>query len=508
MALRLSLSGPSGGTRVLSTGTLSIGRGERNDWTLPDPERHLSKTHCVISAEMDQYILTDLSTNGVFINGARQPTTRDSRVILTDGDEFRIGDYTITVTEVQSSRQSSWTAPPGMDGDPLDIDPLADPLGRPPDPAFHHPAPPRAAPTRAEDPFDRIDEVQRRPSNPDDDLFAGVKPAIDWTGPSQPDHADASRHAMLMPRVLPPVAPPVNPLDIDFDALIGDITSLGGTPSAPPPPALKPPQALPPVRDPFAELDDMIAPVPPAPPLPPPPVQQAPVQQAPVQQAPLPPPVPPPVQPAPPAAATAPAAVPDDAMLAALRIVLEGAGVANIPQAKGNPADAEAALRNIGVVFRTLTEGLREVLMSRAAIKGELRVEQTLMRSNNNNPLKFSFNPDEAVVALLSTGRPGYMPPVAAAKEAFDDIKSHELAMIAGMQTALLALLKRFDPDTLEARLTSSMLASVLPGARKARLWDSFRDLYKTIAAEAEDDFQAVFGKSFAKSYRAHTQRD
>ena len=76
----------------------SIGRGAGNDWVLPDPDRHLSKTHCVISIENGRTVLTDLSTNGVYINGARQPTSRDSRVVLTDGDDFRLGEYTIEVT--------------------------------------------------------------------------------------------------------------------------------------------------------------------------------------------------------------------------------------------------------------------------------------------------------------------------------------------------------------------------------------------------------------------------
>ena len=100
------------------------------------------------------------------------------------------------------------------------------------------------------------------------------------------------------------------------------------------------------------------------------------------------------------------------------------------------------------------------------------------------------------------------MPPVAAAQEAFDDLKMHELAVMAGVQTALVSLLRRFDPDALESRLTQGMLSSIVPAARKARLWDSFRDIYKTIASEAEDDFQAVFGRAFAKAYNAQTRKE
>ncbi len=491
MALRLNLSGAGRGTKTLSAGTLSIGRGERNDWALSDPDRHLSKTHCVISVEGGQYILTDLSTNGVYINGARQPTSRDSRVVLTDGDEFRLGEYSITVEEV--------SAPAPMarpdDSDPLDIDPLDDPLGRPPDRSFSHPVH-HVPVSRQEDPFDRVDDQRHRNTMPDDDLFSGVKPAVNWTGPSQPDHADAPRHAMPMPKVVAPI----NPNDIDFDALIGDLSPFQSAP--PPQPAAPPPMppAMPPqtTSDPFGGFDDLMAPPPPPQPAPPPmPAPVAPM--APVMTTPAPAPA---AVPAPPPRATPPQNE-AEALRAALRLVLEGAGVPNA--AVGD--DTEAALRNVGQMFRAMTEGLREVLMSRAAIKGELRIEQTLLKSQNNNALKFSFSPEDAIVALLSPGRPGYMPPLAATQEAFADIKSHELAVMAGVQTALIGLLHRFDPETLESRLTDSKLSAILPAARKARLWEKFRELYATIASEADADFQAVFGRAFAKAYESQMRR-
>ena len=510
MALKLSLSGTSGGaaTRLMTQTTLSIGRGERNDWVLADPDRHLSKTHCVISEENGRYVLTDLSTNGVYINGARQPTARDSRVVLTDGDEFRLGDYTILVHEAASPPQ----APPGQreghgDG-PLDIDPLDDPLGRPPDPAFSHPVQHMAV-RPPEDPFDRADSAARRQPDPAADLFAGVTPASNWVGPSQPDHADAARHAMPVHRVLPTS----NPSEIDFDALIGDLSPFQpqGAPAAPPAQG-----ANPAFGDPFAGLDDLLSPgvTPagpnPAPPFPAPPAQAAPAQPPlsqplPTHPAPSASAMPPPSsQPAAHPAARAAPPSPAQPPPGSLKAFLEGAGMTSLPE----PSDPDATLRQAGQVFRALAEGLREVLMSRAAIKGELRVEQTLLKSQGNNALKFSLSPDDALAALLSPVRPGYMPPLAATKEAFDDIKTHELAVMAGVQTALVALLQRFDPDALDAKLAQNRLGGMLPAARKARLWENFSELYKTIASEAEDDFQAVFGRTFAKAYTAQTKKE
>ena len=447
MALRLSLAG-SHDARTLASGTLSIGRGERNDWVLPDPDRHLSKTHCVLSIEDRRWVLTDLSTNGVHVNGASQPTTRDSRIVLTDGDQFRVGDHRFTVDETTASPTHHATS---HGDDPLDIDPLDDPLGIPigraPDPAFSHPIRYAAPSRRTDDPFERHDEAHGRPG-PDDDLFA--RPAPGWSGPTPPDHADAPRHAMPLQHVMPPV----NPHEIDFDALIGDLS--------PPPRTAHPPAP-------------------------------APVEVA----------VAPPVQAPSPLAPSFPQAATGDA-LAGLQAFLDGAG---LPGTRLGD-DPQAALRAIGTVFRVMTEGLRDVLMSRTAIKNELRVEQTMIKASGNNALKFSMTAEDAVLALISGGRPGYMPPLAAAREAFDDLKSHELAVMAGVQTALVGLLRRFDPAALEARLTRGILASVVPATHKARLWDSFRDTYITIASEAEDDFQAVFGRAFAKAYMAQVQRE
>jgi type VI secretion system protein len=476
MPLTLSLEGPGVGpavqaTRTLSRGTLSIGRAPGNDWVLPDPERQLSKTHCVITAAGGRYLLTDLSTNGVFVNGATERVPRDGQVELADGDEFRLGEYVIRVSEALAEPAPliahAPLAPGGVvRGDPLadpgDLtpDPLADPLdpfAASPPPGFAHPvaAPPPAL--RAQDPFDLADEAKSGPAfqpeapDPDDDLMRGIVPADPWVGPSQADNADAPLHAFAPPR---PIA--VASLDdLDIDALLGD---------EPPGQAVAPPPAA-------------AVPAPHARPAPPP-------------------------QPAAPAPAPPPAAAPADAarLLAAF---LEGAGV---PSLATGP-DPEATLRAAGEVFRAMVEGIREVLISRAAIKNEFRVEQTMLRARDNNPLKFSVTVEDALAALLGPTRPGYKAPLAAAREAFADVRSHEMAVMAGVQTALLGLLRRFEPAALEKRLEPGMLGNILPAARKARTWELFCATYKEIAREAEDDFQSVFGREFARAYDAQMQK-
>ena len=89
-----------------------------------------------------------------------------------------------------------------------------------------------------------------------------------------------------------------------------------------------------------------------------------------------------------------------------------------------------------------------------------------------------------------------------ATKEAFDDVRMHQLAVMAGVQAALFNLLKTFDPAALEARLQKgSVIESILPATRRAKLWETFRATYKEIARDADSDFQAVFGREFARAY-------
>ena len=164
--------------------------------------------------------------------------------------------------------------------------------------------------------------------------------------------------------------------------------------------------------------------------------------------------------------------------------------------------DLETYFRMVGELFGMMVESVRDVLMSRAAIKGEFGVERTMLRSRDNNALKFSVTPADAVAALLQPGRPGYMTPARATKEAFDDIRSHQIAVMAGVQAALFQLLKTFDPALLETRLQKgSKLQSLIPGARQGKLWDAFCATYKEIARDADSDFQEVFGREFAKAY-------
>jgi len=102
MKLRLTLENATGlpatSTASVEFGdrdSLSIGRAQGLDWTLPDPSRLMSGKHCEIRRSAQAYLLYDLSTNGTFVDGS---TTRlSSPHTLRDGEGLLVGAYLIRV---------------------------------------------------------------------------------------------------------------------------------------------------------------------------------------------------------------------------------------------------------------------------------------------------------------------------------------------------------------------------------------------------------------------------
>jgi len=188
-----------------------------------------------------------------------------------------------------------------------------------------------------------------------------------------------------------------------------------------------------------------------------------------------------------------------DARLAAA--FLRGAGLSEVTL-----PDPEKTLERIGAALRATVNGLRQTLMARASIKDEFRIVQTMIRPSGNNPLKFSLDDNDALATLLGTGRRGGMPPDDAIAEAFDDLRMHELATVSAMQEAVRFLLAQFEPGSI-ARETSGGALQIYPALGKARAWDAFVQLHKSVTQALSDDFDSVFGKAFARAYEQAIDR-
>ncbi|WP_330209340.1 type VI secretion system-associated FHA domain protein TagH [Pseudomonas sp. AM4(2022)] len=188
-----------------------------------------------------------------------------------------------------------------------------------------------------------------------------------------------------------------------------------------------------------------------------------------------------------------------------LQAFLRGAG---LDQLRLDKADACAQMESIGRSYRLMVEGLIDVLRARASLKGEFRMQQTMIRPAENNPLKFAPNADEALLLLLRHGNQAFMAPDLAVRDSFDDLRAHQLAVMAGVEAAIKHLLARFEPAQLEERMGKpGGLSSLFNGSRQAQYWQQFTELYSNISREAQDDFQDLFGREFSRAYEEHSAR-
>ncbi|MBK0057997.1 type VI secretion system-associated FHA domain protein TagH, partial [Pseudomonas sp. S44] len=195
-------------------------------------------------------------------------------------------------------------------------------------------------------------------------------------------------------------------------------------------------------------------------------------------------------------------AMPDQALLQAF---LRGAGIEHL---RIDAGDAAAQMEAVGRSYRLMVEGLIDVLRARSSLKGEFRMQQTTIAPVQNNPLKFAPNADEALLLLLRQGNQAFMPADQAVRDSFDDLRAHQLAVMAGVEAAIKHVLTRFEPARLEARLAPATgLSKVFGGSRQAHCWQQFTELYGQISAEAQDDFQDLFGREFSRAYEAHNAR-
>jgi len=507
----------------------TIGRAENNQLVLPDPERTISRVHARVVFRTTGYTIVDNGSNPISINGTPLGSGREHP--LRPGDQVQIGGYLLATSEGKSagaaadpfadlfgdapvglavpatplkptrSVTQTWTpAPatsastnawPGSAGTsspgqiPDDWDPFAmDPAPAPP------PPPGRAGAAGGYGSGASLLDLPASPVAADslDDLFGlnDMSPSAQPLGASTADvlQPNMARHA-------DPLQSLSRPATISFDTL-GDLGSELNTPmplppSPPPPPATprgtpQPAGAVfswdePPRDGRVVTLPGVRRGEPEPAPVPPPP---APVRQAPPPRSP---------------------AASDDALLGAL---LEGLGVPGLRLEALTPQ----AMQLVGQLLRESTRGVVELLVARAALKREMRAEMTMIVARENNPLKFSPSVEVALQHLLGPPAPGFMAAAPAMRDAFDDLRAHQLGVMAGMKAASEGVLQRFDPTQLEAKLTKrSAISSLIPSSRKARLWELFQELFAQLSSEAQDDFDELFGKAFLKAYQTQLDR-
>jgi type VI secretion system FHA domain protein len=459
MILTLEVASPYEGTpgaalrRVFDSTGGTIGRLPDNDWVLPDG--YVSSHHARIRYTGGVFEIEDTSTNGVFINSPSHRLERGQPYALKSGDRILIDPYEIVV----SISQGPSRAAPVLDDDPFGL----------PEPPPHPAARPYPVSSLQPEPVGGADVDPMSLLGLDSDRA----PA-----PAAPRAADLARGSLLSehyqaPHVSSP-SPAASPSLIpdDYDPLNPSSGPIAQ--QAPPRPVAPPPPAAPvPPAQSFATQA-----MPPAPPMSEPRVApRPPAARAPVE---------------PPARRDQPSVD--------LAAVLAAAGITDVTV---TPELAE----NFGRILRVVVAGVIDVLQARQRIKSEFRVPVTGFMPAQNNPLKFSANVDDALHNLLVRRNPAFLGPVDAFEDAFDDVRNHQMAMLAGVRVAFEAMLKEFDPEHLQQAFDRHGKGSLLAVPARLRYWDLYRDKFSDMVSDADACFRELFGNEFAKAYEDQLER-
>jgi type VI secretion system FHA domain protein len=426
----------------------SIGRADTNQLVLPDQDRTISRLHAQVVFRNGRYALIDLGANAVLHNG--QAVGHGREVMVQPGDNVEIGGYKIAV----SAPSAITRAHDPFAGFESDI--AATPVSKP-RPAL------KPAALQASSPMPAPAARAASASAPQRSLGAGIPE--DW----DPFHQD--RPAAAQPASAASASASAG-LGLSGEPSLDDLFGLGN-----PVPAAA---AAPVTRDDHASemavpwTDGFAVP------------RQ---KDAPRHE-----PVPIAAEPDLAVEASAPTA---DAQ-ALINAFVSGLGVADL---RLRPITTEAMFE-LGQTLRAYTVGTMDLLVARGALKKEVRADVTMMAARANNVLKFSPTVEFALQHLLATRSPGFMGALDSVEDSFEDLKSHQLGMMAGMHAALQGVLKRFNPVEIEKKVGhQSGLFGLGSSGKKARLWELFQEMYGQSASQAKDDFDDLFGKAFAREY-------
>lgn len=498
-----------------------IGRNAGCEWSLPDASNTLSSRHAAISHNGHGFVVTDTSTNGVYLNSVDMPIGRGQSAALCNGDTLYISDYIISVALLKEP--APLVASPLYAPAPAPS-PAAAPMPRPADrpglsmddllgsarsvlppsvPAAIAPVPPPRAPAVASAPA--------RPASiiPDDfdfsDLMApggSSQPLQPMAQPAPPPQAEMT--SFTAPLQLPPAAPssrqasptdfgpgaarptpaaaPANPSGLDGSAL----------PNLPPQPAPAPPEAAPaPAMDPLAMLRHRAI------------ARAASIDLSRPNGEAAPRLTEPALAPAAPRPAIGAVAMPggmsaDTASDAAVFWRALGLDAEAIPA-----ATRQDMLAELGRAMRETASGLVAILSARKSLKDEFRIDQTRLAALENNPFKFFRSGDDALRRVIIEGKPGYLPLDRAVKQGFSDIQAHEVATVVAMQSALRKLLARMAPAAIEGSTEPGLL-----GRRpdKSKLWDRYVEAHGGLSSDLDRTTREMLAEEFARAYAEQTK--
>lgn len=435
-------------THIFAEAGGTLGRSASCDWILPDERNTLSARHARISHNGRGFLITDTSTNGVYLNAVDAPLGRDQSAPLSNGDTIYLADYIISVAIL---REEPALAPAPVEvaavppvpvamPAPIPVAPMPSLVAAPAIPMgleLSAPAPAMLTPAPA--------AAQRQPTQvpgliPDDFDFSDLAPGRPQPVPATVMPAQAAPPpalAMAMPIVAPPAPQPapaaaVDPLALLRQRAMARAASIDLTPQEP--------------GTPSRPMADVALPGGPS------------------------------------ASNTGDAAA-----------FWSGIG---IDPARVPPEARARLLEELGGALRQAAGGLVSMLSARKSMKDEFRLDQTRLAPQENNPFKFFSHGDEALRRVVVEGAPGFLPLDMAVKQCFADMHAHEVALASAMQTSIRELLDRLAPARLEAEAEPGLLGRK---PDRSRLWERYAELHGELAGDLDRTIRMLVSDELAR---------
>ena len=184
---------------------------------------------------------------------------------------------------------------------------------------------------------------------------------------------------------------------------------------------------------------------------------------------------------------------------ALLQAFLKGAGIPSITLSAGLTPEF---METVGALLGAAIDGTVDLIAMRATVKREVNADVTMVVVRNNNPLKFLPDGATVLTQMLRKRMPGFMGPVEAMHDAFDDLHAHQLGLMAGMQASMRELHRQLDPAAIDSEGgASSRMERLFPVNRKAGLWDRYCSVHQQLGAAVQSESQLLAGKTFLGAY-------
>ena len=411
-----------------------IGRSDECEWQLPDRSKQISRQHGLITFYDGHFYLEDISTNGVFHSLGKERLKKGSPHKIEHGDGFIIGDYTIMARLMQNP---SGYAESSID---MDKDLLAE-----------------KDIVLSLDPIRAMEEEAEHTAKKRLGVFndiLGIETPVATVGTKSDPRQEMMPAVIAIPEGYVLKRSPLGNA-AGFDHEQTDILS------SPPPPIHGAPHKI----DPWDAKGSLW--------------HGRPEYELPPQPVAPPPPDP----------------VPETYPVPETEEFFKTLGFSKPPEEQ---EERDRILKLAAELLVASVEGISLALQNRAECKNELRLPMTTTSlAVNNNPLKFSPTAGAALATLLAPLQKGVLDPVYSTKDAFHDMHSHHMGLLAGARAAVNSCLEKLSPASMEMRLDMN---GPVRFNRVPRLWHTYIRMHQMLC-EDQDAFSGFFMQDFARAY-------